>query len=77
MPTIQVIEHRGRPAALVVAGQAIIAEHLCGADRRTVQAKCAFALEIDAGDRPGPYEDAAAERFATARHRREHMGHQR
>jgi len=62
--TLNLIEHDGRAAAVVVDGQALLDATLGPTARRHVQAKCLHALEIAAGDRPGPYNDAAATRYA-------------
>jgi hypothetical protein len=35
-----------------------------GGDQRLVAAKCLYALEINAGDRPGPYRDEDADQYA-------------
>jgi hypothetical protein len=64
MTTIQIIEHDGRPAALVAGDEAIIATHLTASARARVQAKALYAIAIRAGTRPGPYTDAAAEDYA-------------
>jgi hypothetical protein len=65
MDTIQLIQLRGRLVAAVVSGrQAMIAADLAGADRARVQAKALYAIDIATGNRPGPYTDAAAERYA-------------
>ena len=64
MPRLQRINHNGQLAAVVVAGQAILDDTLADPDRRHVQAKCLYALEIAERQRPGPYTDAAAEQYA-------------
>ena len=64
--TIQVIEHRGEACAIVLDGCAILADGLRGRARRDVQAKALYAIEVAAGERPGPYTDAGAEHFARA-----------
>jgi hypothetical protein len=61
---IQTIELDGRVAALVVAERAIIRDDLIGVDRRRAQAKALYALQIAAGELPGPYTEARAERYA-------------
>ena len=66
MTSIQIIELHGQPAAIVAGDLAIIATHITGADRARVQAKALYAIEIGAGQRPGPYTDQDAERFADA-----------
>lgn len=66
MRTIQVIELHGRPVALALSGEAIIAEHVTGQERSIVAGMALYALEIQAGQRPGPYADADAERYARA-----------
>jgi hypothetical protein len=84
MKTIQIIELDGRPAALVTGDEAIIADHISGADRARVQAKALYAIEIRTGARPGPYTDQRAERYAASaatsrsgESRRRRAGHQR
>lgn len=64
MNVIHVIEYSGRAAALVMGDEAIVADRLRGEERRIVAAKCLFATEINAGHRPGPYDDADAECWA-------------
>jgi hypothetical protein len=64
MSTIQPIYHRGRLAALVAGEHAILAEGLVRVEQRAVKAKCLYALQIHTGERPAPYTDAAAERYA-------------
>ena len=64
MKTIQIIEHDGRPAALVAGDEAIIATHLTPGARARVQAKALYAIQIRAGTRPGPYTDAGADAYA-------------
>ena len=54
MKRIQIIELDGRPAALVAGDQAIIAQHISGADRARVQAKALYAIEIRTGGAPAP-----------------------
>ena len=70
MQTIQIIELDGRAAAVVIADRAVIPDALVGDDRLRVQAKAMYALEIHGGERPGPYSDDAAERYADAVARR-------
>lgn len=64
MPNLQPITHLGRIVAIVIAGQAIIDDTLDPDEHRHVQAMCLCALEIADRERPGPYRDAAAERYA-------------
>lgn len=64
MKTIQIIELRGRPAALVAGVDAIVPERLTGPDRARVKAKALYAIEIADGTRPGPYTDELAEQYA-------------
>ena len=66
MSEIQPIIHRGRVAALVVAGQAIIPEALPSQEEATVKAMCLYALEVADGRLPGPYSDAQALAYACA-----------
>jgi hypothetical protein len=64
MATIQIIELHGRLAALAVAGVAIVDEHVPSQLLAHVCAKALYALQIQAGERPGPYRDADAEHYA-------------
>jgi hypothetical protein len=64
MRRIQVIELGGRPVALALGEEAIIADHVAGEDRSIVAGMALYALEVQAGARPGPYADADAERYA-------------
>jgi hypothetical protein len=66
METILVIQLNGRVVAVVAQDRAIIADEFVGADRLRAQAKALYALEVLAGERPGPYSDDAAERYAGA-----------
>ena len=64
MRQIQVIELRGRPVALALGEHAIIADHVTGPDRAIVAGMALYALEVQTGQRPGPYADTDAERHA-------------
>ena len=64
MKTIQLITHNDRAAAIVAGDTAIVADHVADNDIARVQAMCLYAMEITAGDRPGPYTDALAEQYA-------------
>jgi hypothetical protein len=64
MKHIQVIELGGRPVALALGEEAIIADHVAGEDRSIVAGMTLYALEVQAGARPGPYVDVDAERYA-------------
>jgi len=64
MKTIQLITHNDRPAAIIAGDTAIVADHVADNDIARVQAMCLYAMEIAAGDRPGPYTDALAEQYA-------------
>jgi len=64
MPEIQIINLRGQTAAIVAGDSAILAEHVPGDLVAHVQAKALYAMQIQAGELPGPYTDAGAERYA-------------
>jgi len=64
MKTIQIINLDGKPVAIAVDGIAHVAEHVAASQLQRVQAKALYALRIEAGEIPGPYDDAAAERYA-------------
>jgi len=64
MVPIQPIEHDGHVVALVARGRALISEELAGGALALVRAKCLYALEVRAGERPGPHSDEAAESYA-------------
>jgi hypothetical protein len=64
MKTIQIINLGGQPAAIAVDGRAIVAEHVPAHQLAHVQAKALYALQIQAGERPGPYDDDHAEHYA-------------
>jgi hypothetical protein len=67
MKAIQIIELDGRVAALALGEEeAVIRDDLTKTDRRRAQIKALYALQIAAGERPGPYTDAGAERYARA-----------
>lgn len=58
MTQLQIIQFNGQPVAVTVgAREAIISESVGPRDRATVEQMCAYALEIAAGKRPGPYRD--------------------
>jgi hypothetical protein len=65
MMHIQPIEQDGRVVALVVGDRALVDETQLPVDLLPlVQAKCLYALEIQARTLPGPYSEPAATRFA-------------
>lgn len=65
MSTIQLIELDGEPVAVTVgADRAVISEQVTGSSRPLVEGMCIFALQIAAGERPGPYRTADAQRWA-------------
>ena len=64
MRQIQVIELRGRAVALALVDEAILADNITDADRPIVAGMALYAIEIQTGNRPGPYTDADAERYA-------------
>lgn len=64
MRQIQVIELRGRPVALALVDEAILADHITDTDRPIVAGMALYALEIQTGARPGPYSNEDAERYA-------------
>ena len=66
MANLQRISHRGRLAAVVVAGQAIIENTLSDEDFRHVQAMCLYALELAEQDRAEAYTDHDADQYARA-----------
>ena len=70
MVTIQAIQYRGRVVALVAGGRALIADGLAVEALALVRGKCLYALEVQAGQQPGPYSEQAATRYA--RHALEH-----
>jgi len=64
MLEIQIISLRGRTAAIVAGDTAILAEHVPDKLVARVQARALYAMQIQAGELPGPYTDADAERYA-------------
>ncbi len=66
MSRLQQITHNGELVAIVLAGQAIIDDTLPASERSKVQAMCLYALEIQAGELPGPYTDDKAHAYARA-----------
>ena len=54
----------GRPVALALGENAIIADHVTGPDRAIVAGMALYAIEVQTATRPGPYADADAERYA-------------
>jgi hypothetical protein len=63
---VQPIIHHGALVAIVIADQAIITAAVPASDLPVVKAKCLYALEIAAGERPGAYSDAGASAYAQA-----------
>ena len=51
--------------AFVIGEHALIGPQLAETDLKFVQAKCLYALEIADGQRPGPYRDHGATRYAS------------
>lgn len=72
MHVICPITHHGQVAAIVAAGRAIIATELPDTERRAVQAKCLYALQVQAGELPGPYSPEQADLYARSAARRHH-----
>jgi hypothetical protein len=64
MRTIQVIELHGRPVALAIGDEAIIADHVTNDEHSIVAGMALYALEVQTGQRPGPYSHAEAEHYA-------------
>jgi hypothetical protein len=75
MITIQRIHHDGEVVAFVVNGRAVITGGLADDAFDVVRAKCLYALEVQAGEQPGPYGDRAAMTYArSAMDRRRYRG---
>jgi hypothetical protein len=75
MIAIQQIRHDGDVVAWVVGSRAVITSGLDGDALDLVRAKSLYALEVQAGERPGPYTDGAATAYArSAMNRRRHGG---
>jgi hypothetical protein len=62
---LQNIIYKNEIVAVVIEDEATILDGLPDDGLRDVQAMCLYALEIHAGDRPGPYTDEQALAFAT------------
>ncbi len=69
MSRLQQITHNGELVAIVLADQAIIDDTLPAGERPKVQAMCLYALQIQAGELPGPYTDDKANAYARAAER--------
>ncbi len=66
VPNLQRINHNGRLAAIVLAGQAIIDDTLSDDDFKHVQAKCLYALELADDGRTDSYTDQDGDAYARA-----------
>lgn len=64
MSELQKIVYKGRLAAVVLAGQAILTDRLPEQDERTVKAMCLYALEVATGLQAGLYSDERALEYA-------------
>lgn len=69
MANLQRINHRGRLAAVVLAGHAVIEDSLADQDFRHVEGMCLYALELDRYGRGEEYTDIAADAFARDVHK--------
>jgi hypothetical protein len=61
---IQPIKYAGQVAAVVIDDQAKILAEVPEDDVLHIKTMCVYAMEIAAGERPGPYSDRDAEVFA-------------
>ena len=60
-PIIQMICRQSQPVAVTVGtDEATLSADVASRDLALVQAMCVYALEIAAGERPGPYRDGDA-----------------
>ena len=50
--------------ALALVDEAILADHITAQQRNIVAAMALYALEVQSGQRAGPYTDTDAERYA-------------
>jgi len=66
MSQLQRITHNGELVAVAIADHAIIDDTIPAAEKPLIQAKCLYALEIQAGELPGPYSDEKADIYAQA-----------
>jgi hypothetical protein len=66
MSSLQQITHNSELVAIVLADHAIIDDTLPATERVYVQAKCLYALQIQAGELPGPYTERKANAYAHA-----------
>jgi hypothetical protein len=64
MKIIQIIDLDGQPVAIAAGGRAIITDRVPPDQLAHVQAKSLYALQIQAGNRTGPYTDHDAEQYA-------------
>jgi hypothetical protein len=66
MNQLQRITYNGELVAVVIADHAIIDDTIPAPEKPHIQAKCLYALEIQAGELPGPYTDEKADLYARA-----------
>ena len=66
-PIVHMICRQGQPVAVTVGtNEATLSAGVAPRDLALVPAMCVYALEIAADQRPGPYRDDDAERYALA-----------
>jgi hypothetical protein len=76
MVVIQPIHHGGEVVAFVLGGRAVISGSLADDALDVVRAKCLYALEVQAGEKRGPYSDRAATAYARSAVGRGHGRHE-
>ena len=64
MAALQFVYFEGQPVAVVGGNGVAVSDQVSAEDVATVHGMCVYALEVFAGERPGPYRDEDALKYA-------------